>query len=189
MLCVNPTRLYVCCSSFAPDTGACNSSSLIVHSSCSTTVAHNLSHCSCNPICIVDITFIVSVNMLRRLASAACASARTSASFAPAETTFAVRTCHGQTSTPSGSIEKQIMAEFDRNPASAARAICRLPEQYRSRILTAIVDDCPEPGSPRYLHNLFKDADRNKDGILDPYGFFFRSFVVWISQIQAGSHH
>jgi hypothetical protein len=82
-----------------------------------------------------------------------------------------MRACHGSASTSGLAIEKQLIAEFDRSPASAAQAISRLPEVYRSQILTAIVADHPEPGSPRYLRKLFKQADNNNDGILDPYAF------------------
>ena len=71
-----------------------------------------------------------------------------------------------QASSTSSDVEDAIHEQFQRNSSGAAAAVAGLPEKQRAKVLEALMDATDSPGSPRYLHALFRDADRNADGVL-----------------------
>ena len=106
--------------------------------------------------------------MLRCLACEVFASVRQSSAVPTGEAFVRVhaRACTGAASS-AWTFEQELSSQFEQNPRGAARAISRLPEEHKSRILEQIAHEDATLGSPKYLHSLFRDADKNKDGVLD----------------------
>jgi hypothetical protein len=65
------------------------------------------------------------------------------------------------------SVTEKIESEFERDAKAAAQAVAALNSTNRARVLEALLESTEAPGSPRYLHQLLKDADKNRDGVLD----------------------
>lgn len=108
--------------------------------------------------------------MLRQLACEAFAGLRQRCAAPAGEAFVRVRARAYSTGTTSSAwtFEQELSSQFSQDPRGAARAISRLPEVHKSRILEQIAHEDATLGSPKYLHSLFRDADKNNDGVLDP---------------------